>query len=136
MNFVDNEELIEKAKIAQRNAYAPYSNFHVGSALLCKGGEIFTGCNVENRSFTPTVCAERSAIFSAIASGTRNFEKIAVVGEAIDFTYPCGVCLQVISEFVEDDFPVILQNNNGEIREFALKELLPLTFRLEERTTK
>jgi len=127
---MDNTDLIMEAELAQKNAYAPYSNFHVGSALLCKNGRVFRGCNVENRSFTPTVCGERNAVFSAIADGVRDFEKIAVVGEAEEFTYPCGVCLQVLTEFVDDDFPVVMKSGSGEIKEFRIGDLLPFTFRL------
>ena len=107
-----NADLIALAAEMTRHSYAPYSHFHVGAALLCRDGRVWTGCNIENAAFGPTVCAERVAFFSAIRDGARDFERIAVVGgeegRITSFTYPCGVCRQVMREFCGDDFAVIV----------------------------
>ncbi|MBE6593663.1 MAG: cytidine deaminase [Ruminococcaceae bacterium] len=132
----DKKELIAAAKIARTRAYSPYSDFSVGAALLCDDGTVYEGCNIENASYTPTCCAERVAIFRAIADGKRNFSAIAVVGgksaeSETDFCYPCGVCRQVISEFCSDDFQIILSNGKGELLDIQLRELLPYRFKLD-----
>ncbi len=123
-------DLLNKAMDAAKNAYSPYSGFSVGAALLCDDGTVFTGCNIENSSYSVTVCAERVALFSAVAAGHRKFSAIAVAGgKDGDFTVPCppcGVCRQALSEFCGDSMPVIL--TDGEHR---LKELLPMSFTLE-----
>ena len=122
------DELIKFAFKARENAYAPYSDFKVGAALLCADGSVYTGCNVENASFSPTCCAERVAIFGAVADGKRQFDAIAVVGgkeDASTACYPCGVCRQVIREFCSDGFKVITVD--GELK---LGELLPKSFKL------
>lgn len=130
-----SEKLIEMAKTAASNAYAPYSDFCVGAALLCKNGKIYTGCNIENSSFSPTNCAERTAFFKAISEGERDFEAIAIVGgknlDFSDFCYPCGVCRQVMSEFCKGEFRIILGKADGEIIESTLSELLPNGFSSE-----
>ena len=123
---VDN--LINMAKDARTRAYAPYSGFKVGAALLCSDGTIYTGCNIENISFTPTVCAERTAIFKAISEGNKNFSKISVVTGDSKPSPPCGVCRQVLSEFVGPDFEVILATTSGELNILKFKELFPHTF--------
>ena len=120
------KDLIELAGTAAQNAYAPYSNFRVGAALLCTDGTIITGVNVENRSFGLTNCAERSAIFAAISSGKKHFSAIAI--NCIDADYPvspCGACRQVISEFTEKGFPVYFAGKTGEIIETTIGELYP-----------
>ncbi len=126
-----NADLIALAAEMTRHSYAPYSHFHVGAALLCRDGRVWTGCNIENAAFGPTVCAERVAFFSAIRDGARDFERIAVVGgeegRITSFTYPCGVCRQVMREFCGDDFAVIVSDGK-EIREIALGDLLPHSF--------
>ena len=126
-----NADLIALAAEMTRRSYAPYSHFHVGAALLCRDGRVWTGCNIENAAFGPTVCAERVAFFSAIRDGARDFERIAVVGgeegRITSFTYPCGVCRQVMREFCGDDFAVIVSDGK-EIREIALGDLLPHSF--------
>lgn len=125
-------ELVTLAIKARENAYTPYSGYNVGAALQTKSGKIYLGCNIENASFSPTVCAERVAFFKAISEGEREFEKIAVVGgkEKIeDFAPPCGVCRQVIAEFCPPDFEIILYNGKEE-KVYKLKELLPLSFSL------
>lgn len=123
--------LIELAKKAMQNSYSPYSKFKVGAALLCSDESVYIGCNVENSSFGGTNCAERTAIFSAIADGKRNFEMMAVVGSSNgcveSFTPPCGICRQVMSEFCNENFEVILTNGN-EIKSLTIEELLPLPF--------
>lgn len=129
-------ELISLAKKAAENAYAPYSGFRVGAALLCKSGKIYTGCNIENASFSPTNCAERTAFFKAISEGEREFEAIAVVGgkngDFTDYCSPCGVCRQVMSEFCDRDFRVILGRNGDDFRVITLRNLLPDSFSLKE----
>ena len=126
-----NKDLIDRAISAMASAYAPYSGFTVGAALLTADGQVYTGCNIENAAYTPTVCAERVAFFSAIRDGKRDFTKIAVVGgkngNISSFTYPCGVCRQVMREFCDDDF-IILTYNGEEIRETTLAALLPDSF--------
>ena len=106
-----DRELVEKAKEAAKGAYAPYSGFTVGAALLTEGDRVYLGCNIENAAYTPTNCAERTAFFKAISEGERKFEKIAIVGgKGLDFTDycpPCGVCRQVMNEFCGGDFKVI-----------------------------
>lgn len=122
-------ELMGIAKEAYKASYAPYSDFHVGAALLGENGRIYKGVNVENGSFGATNCAERTAIFSAVADGCRSFEAIAIAadgGEAL----PCGICRQVLSEFCGPDFPVITEREDGELRISKLSELLPLAFKL------
>lgn len=126
-------ELIAYALKARERAYAPYSGFRVGAALLCEDGEIFWGCNIENASFSPTCCAERVAVFKAVSEGKKHFSAIAVVGgkgEQIgDFCPPCGVCRQVMSEFCSDDFKVALYNGE-EIKIFSFDRILPNRFSL------
>ncbi len=122
-------ELINKAKKARENAYAPYSEFKVGAALLCKDGKIYTGCNIENISYGATNCAERTAIFKAVSEGEYEFEAIAIVGgkDKLELTSPCGMCRQVMSEFCDSDFKIILADDVNQ-KEYLLEELLPLSF--------
>ena len=126
-------ELAARAEEMLRRSYVPYSGFSVGAALLCKNGEIFTGCNIENASYPATNCAERTAIFKAVSEGFTEFTAIAVVGgferRIESFCPPCGVCRQVMAEFCDPEtFQVILANAEGELRTMALKELLPMSF--------
>ena len=113
-------------------SYSPYSNCKVGAALLCKNGKVFTGTNIENASFSPTVCAERVAVFKAVSEGETEFSEIAVVGgkdgKINGIFAPCGVCRQVLREFCDDDFPIILGESENEFKKVTLKELLPLSF--------
>ena len=125
--MVDEKELINAAIEASKKAYAPYSNFHVGAALLTKSGKIFQGCNVENASFGATNCAERTAIFSAVASGERKFKKIVIFVDRKEFTPPCGMCRQVIAEFAPD-MEILLANNEDKVLRTTIKELLPMSF--------
>jgi cytidine deaminase len=120
--------LIEAAIRVKERAYAPYSNFRVGAALLADN-KIFTGCNIENASYSLTICAERVAAVGAIVNGAKDFKEIAVATEEEDFILPCGACLQFLSEFAED-MKVILVNNKGEAKDTTLKELLPAPFSL------
>lgn len=123
-----NTELCKIAKEMTNRAYAPYSHFTVGAALLCKDGSVYTGCNIENASFTPTVCAERTAIFKAVSEGNREFVRIAIAGgNAV--ASPCGVCRQVMSEFCPPDFEILLVTEKG-YDKYTLSELLPLGFKL------
>lgn len=125
--------LAEKALEARSHSYVPYSNFAVGAALLTKEGVLFQGCNIENASFAPTNCAERTAIFKAVSEGYLEFEAIAVAGGRRgeipeDYCAPCGVCLQVISEFCAPDFIIYLVKSPEEVRKVCLKDLLPVAF--------
>ena len=128
------EELIKSAMEAMKNSYSPYSQFCVGAALLSENGKIYTGCNVENASYSATVCAERTAFFSAVKDGEKKFSAIAVVGgkngKVENYCPPCGVCRQVMSEFCDKDFKIYLYNG-AEIRTCTLGELLPDSFSLE-----
>lgn len=120
------QELIAAAKAAQKSAYVPYSNYAVGAALFADDGKIYTGCNIENASFTPTVCAERVAVFKAISEGAKQVEIIAVVaGE--DMGYPCGVCRQVLREFGKDATVVVAKDEEN-YHVHTLDELLPHSF--------
>lgn len=125
-------ELLSMAFSAMKNSYSPYSNCKVGVALLCKNGKVYTGTNIENVSFTPTVCAERVAVFKAVSEGETEFSAIAVVGgkngEPSGIFPPCGVCRQVLREFCDDGFSVILGKSETEYEKVTLKELLPLSF--------
>ena len=126
--------LVARAVEARAKSYCPYSHFAVGAALLCADGTCYTGANVENASYTPTICAERVAFFEAVHEGKRDFTAIAIVGgkadEAISsFCAPCGVCRQVMSEFCGDDFVIILSDGK-DVATYTLSELLPLRFGL------
>ena len=123
---MDKKLLIKKALEAKEKAYVPYSKFHVGAAVLTDTGNIYTGCNIECVSHTPTICAERTAIAKSVSEGERNIVAIAVVGDA-EWTYPCGVCRQVIREFGKDIIVIIIKSEE-EYREYTLKELLPHSF--------
>ncbi len=128
------ELLLKKAVEMRERAYAPYSGFTVGAALLCKNGEIYTGCNIENQSFTPTVCAERTAVFKAVSDGIREFEAICIAGGKAGtptrFSPPCGVCRQVLSEFVHNDFKVLIAISPDEFKEYTFDQIMPLVFDL------
>lgn len=129
---MNNKELIITAIEAMNNSYSPYSLFKVGAALLSNSGKVYTGCNIENASFSPTNCAERTAFFKAISEGERGFSKIAIVGgrkgEITDYTYPCGVCRQVMREFCDDSFSVIIAKSADDYVELELSQLLPYSF--------
>lgn len=130
---MESKKLIDLAFEARLKAYAPYSKFMVGAALLCKDGTVYQGCNIENASYGPTNCAERTAIFKAVSEGQLSFEKIAIVGgpsdtQEFDFCPPCGVCRQVMMEFVNpNEFEIVLSNGT-EIKSHTLAELFPMGF--------
>ncbi len=126
-NGLNQEELIGRAVDARSKAYAPYSNFKVGAALVAENGEIFTGCNVESASYGLTVCAERVAIWKAVSEGVTKFTEIAVVADTEELTPPCGVCRQIIWEFC-GDIPVVLANLKGQSETVQMRELLPRAF--------
>ncbi|MGI6705281.1 MAG: cytidine deaminase [Clostridia bacterium] len=119
--------LVEEALRAKENAYAPYSKFRVGAALLSCDGQVFTGCNIENASFGATNCAERTAIFKAVSEGRREFAVIAIASDSSHFTYPCGICRQVMAEF-NSEMRIIVANREGESKALSLNELLPHSF--------
>ncbi|MCL2169706.1 MAG: cytidine deaminase [Defluviitaleaceae bacterium] len=127
------ENLIEVAISTRKNAYAPYSGFKVGAGLLTLDGKVIGGCNIENAAYSPAICAERTAISTAVAAGHTKFTAIAVVGgenELIENCFPCGVCRQVLAEFCAPDFTVIIAKNTTEYQIFTLAELLPHIFSL------
>ena len=128
------KDLIDKAIEAREKAYVPYSHFKVGAALKTKDGKIYTGCNIENASFTPTNCAERTAFFKAVSEGVKDFVAIAIVGgpagaEPVGFCPPCGVCRQVMMEFCDPKkFYVIIAKSEDEYLVYTLEEMLPMGF--------
>ncbi|AJG39936.1 MULTISPECIES: cytidine deaminase [Thermotoga] len=123
------EKLVEMALEVREKAYARYSGFRVGAALLTKSGKVFTGVNVENASYGLTVCAERVAVFKAVSEGEREFVAIAIASDSPEKTVPCGACRQVLYEFSED-MDVIMANRDGDYEVARLKDLLPRGFRL------
>ena len=134
---IDVKALAEAALDARRRAYVPYSHFAVGAALLCADGTVFGGCNIENAAYSPTNCAERTAIFSAVYQGQRDFVAIAVCGgpdnaEPVEFCPPCGVCRQVLREFCANSMPVYLVKSEDEIFATTLEGLLPNSFGPED----
>lgn len=128
---MENKELIAMAKEAMKKAYAPYSCFQVGAALLAKDGRVFTGCNVENATYGATICAERTAVTKAVSEGVREFEKIAIVASSGDYAAPCGICRQVLFEFMPEGQVVLWSETKGE-KVFGVSELLPFGFRGED----
>lgn len=133
MEQVMIEKLIDTAIEQLKFSYTPYSNFKVGAALLAKNGEIFTGCNIENASYTPTNCAERTAFFKAVSEGVREFRVICIVGgkdgKLTEYTAPCGVCRQVMMEFCDPKtFQIILAVDKERYEIYTLEELMPLGF--------
>lgn len=130
---MDYNNLIEKAIEARELAYCPYSNFKVGAAVLFEDGEIYTGCNIENASYGGTNCAERTAIFNAVAKGNRKLKAIALIGDTKTYTYPCGMCRQVIGEFVESkDTKIIIIKNKDEYILKTFEEIMPGAFTKED----
>jgi len=130
---MEKKELIEKAFEALKNSYAPYSNYHVGAAILCDDGTVFKGCNIENASFGGTNCAERSAVFSAYSNGYQKdrIKALAIVSDGDKVCAPCGICRQVLSELIEMDTPIYLSNGKEEV-ETDLNALLPFVFGVED----
>lgn len=129
--MTDYKSLMAEAQKARQKSYSPYSRFRVGAALLTKSGKIYTGCNIENAAYTPTVCAERTAIFKAVSEGERDFEALAIIGgaegETAEFCAPCGVCRQVIAEFCDKNFKIVLGNEDN-FKVYTLDGLLPFAF--------
>lgn len=131
---MDNHQLIKAAFKAREHAYAPYSHFAVGAAVLTKDGQVYTGCNIENASYGATNCAERTAIFKAVSDGASEFVKVAIVGGIVgegitEFAYPCGVCRQVMAEFSNPkELKVLVAKSEEEYLEKTLEELLPNSF--------
>ncbi len=123
---MNNETLLKMAYEATERSYAPYSKFKVGAALLTEDGKVFTGCNIECASFGGTNCAERTAVFKAISEGYNKFVKIAVVSAGESFTYPCGICRQVLNEFAPE-IDIVL-DDHGVVKVINLKEMLPYSF--------
>ena len=124
-------ELMKLAVKAREKSYSPYSNFKVGAALLGKSGKVYLGCNIENAAYTPTNCAERTAIFKAVSEGEKEFTAIAIVGgkgeQLASFCAPCGVCRQVLAEFCDKDFRLILGTPDN-FSAYAFSEILPYSF--------
>lgn len=128
---MDDKGLLVAAVAAMNRSYSPYSNFKVGAALLCKSGKVYTGCNIENAAYSETICAERTALFEAVKSGERDFECICIIGGKrgviSDFCYPCGSCRQVLSEFCDDSFKILLFDGS-DFKTVTLGEILPFSF--------
>lgn len=129
----ETEKLIMAALQARETAYAPYSHYTVGAALLAESGEMYCGGNIENASYGATNCAERTAFFKAVSQGERQFKAIAIAGgmegqEPVDYAYPCGICRQVMQEFGEADFRILIVKGKADYREYILEQLLPCGF--------
>ena len=125
---MDYKEIIEKAVEAKNNSYSPYSKFRVGAALITEDGEIFTGANIENASYGLTICAERTAAFSAVLAGEKNFKAIVIASDSQDYISPCGACRQVMAELCGLDIDVVMLNSEKDYKVAKLKELLPYSF--------
>ena len=130
-----DEKLISEAEKARKNAYAPYSKFSVGAALLSRSGKVYTGANLENSSFGQTVCAERLALYKAVSEGEKNFKKIAIVAPGAKPVTPCGICRQALFEF-SPELEVICANLKGRVKKYTLKELLPHPIKNEKKKSK
>lgn len=129
----DAAALVREALKARARAYVPYSHFAVGAALLTKSGTVYHGCNIENASHTPTNCAERTAFFTAVCAGEREFEAIAIVGgrknaKTLSECFPCGVCRQVMTEFCSPDFSIIVATDEQHYHVYTLENLMPHSF--------
>ncbi|AQM59752.1 MULTISPECIES: cytidine deaminase [Clostridium] len=124
-----NMNLIKEAIKVREKAYCPYSNFKVGAAVLFEDGNIYTGCNIENASFGATNCAERTAIFNGVSNGNRVIKEIALIGDTNSYTYPCGICRQVITEFAENEnIKIYIVKNENDFIEKTLEEIMPGSF--------
>lgn len=127
------QQLIESALDARKMAYVPYSHYRVGAALLTENGKIYQGGNIENASYGATNCAERTAVFKAVSEGDRSFTAIAITGgmegqAPVDYTFPCGICRQVLSEFVKEDMEIIVAKDVTDYQVYTLQQLLPASF--------
>ena len=118
---------IKQAFEAKERAYAPYSNFKVGAALLCTDGSVYIGCNIENSSYPVTVCAERVALGSAVADGKREFQAIVITGGE-DYCYPCGMCRQALAEFCKEGFEIVVAKSENDYKVYKMNDLLPKSF--------
>lgn len=127
------EKLLKAAQKAKEKAYAPYSHFHVGAAVLTPSGKIYSGCNVENTSYGLTICAERNAIFQMVNSGEQQISEILVIGDTEEFLPPCGACRQVIAEFSKKDTILYMCNKKGQWKQTTVDEIIPYTFFLDEK---
>lgn len=127
-DFMEWSYLTEKAIEAKENAYAPYSGFRVGAAVLAESGKVFTGCNVENASYGASICAERTAVVKAVSEGDTVIKAIAINSDSEGYTFPCGICRQVIAEFCDEETPIICSNKNGKYVEYLFKDILPHAF--------
>lgn len=121
-------DLINKAKAIRNQAYVPYSKFKVGAAVLMASGNIYTGCNIENGSYSLTCCAERVAIFKAVSNGEQQFKKIVIIADTEEPVSPCGACRQVMSEFFHKETVIYLMNMNEDVLKMSLDQLLPYSF--------
>ena len=130
MNNEMRRKLIEAAKEERERSHAPATNFKVGAAVLMKNGKIYKGCNIESKGFGSLICAERDAIFEAITDGEHDFVAIAIVSITNDETFPCGICRQVMYEFMPEDAEIILEDRNGNIKVYMLKDLFPHGYKL------
>lgn len=133
ISLQEQKELVQVALRAREQAYAPYSGFAVGAALLTKSKKVYTGCNIEFISYSPTNCAERTAVFKAVSEGEKQFLAIAIVGgkqgePVTEYCPPCGVCRQVLAEFCTPDFQILLGVETGDCKVYSLKDLLPEPF--------
>ncbi len=128
--MIDKKVLINKAIKAKKNAYVPYSKYKVGACVQTKAGNIYTGCNIESASYSPSICAERTAIFKAVSEGEKDILAIAISGDS-EYTYPCGVCRQVIREFNKECLVIIAKTEN-DYKEYSIQELLPHSFGPED----
>lgn len=125
---MDYKKLILEALKYRERAYAPYSKFKVGAAVIMEDGKIYSGCNIENASYGATNCAERTAIFKAVSEGGKTIKAIAIVGDLNNYTYPCGICRQVIEEFSDDSTDIVLAKNENDYIVKSLDEILPGAF--------
>lgn len=125
---MDDKELLVIAENIKKNSYSPYSNFKVGAAVLTQSGKAYGGVNIENASFGATNCAERTAVFKAVSEGEREIKAVAISSDSDEYTFPCGICRQVLTEFGDENTRIICGNKKGEFRVFTLRELLPNAF--------
>jgi cytidine deaminase len=125
---MESKGLVEKAIEAKENAYVPYSGFRVGAALLTDSGKAYTGCNVENASYGAAICAERTAVVKAVSDGETMIKAIAITSDSEDYTFPCGICRQVIAEFCNEETLIICSNKDGKYREYTIDDILPNAF--------
>ncbi|RCX13846.1 cytidine deaminase [Anaerobacterium chartisolvens] len=129
-NTIDYEALLKHAFRAKEYAYAPYSGFKVGAALITAGGRVYTGANIENASYGATCCAERTAVFSAVSCGDRKIAAIAIASDSENTIFPCGICRQVLTEFGDGEMDIVCGKRNGEYTVYKLHELIPQAFEL------